>query len=163
MNPADFYNKLTQGARTALPFIRGNVAAGVGATKTYYMLREAGLGARKQDVLRLYKHLKSAYDDKDKYLPPDITAKPDSMFIPLTITTQMRAFGTNVGVTQFNELTGETTQSFITIADDFLQTQQETIELAEEVMQSYDPSMYLDAQLSYIENITYSDNPRFRG
>lgn len=98
---------LTAGARAAYPVIRGLVAAGYGGQEVYDMLRTAGLGARKSDVLAIVRYENNAAlaaSDISHYLKDVV---PDLSRIREAATKIIAPFSYTIAVSLYDPYTGE--------------------------------------------------------
>lgn len=84
--------KITRAVSLNLTKIRENVFRGVGAEATYDELRATTIAGRRQNVLDVYRAVKTAYDDPSVYIPVDLKGKPDERLIPYAKTRQGRAY-----------------------------------------------------------------------
>lgn len=149
---------LTKAARAAMPFIRSAAANGLGATNTYNLLRENGMGARKQAVLDAYRAFTYAETNPDVYLPKDSRLKPDANLVPLTVTQQNRTWRTAVYHTMYDEDLDEYLEKVIIIDTSELKSVEDLVTLGAETLLSYGGNIE-DIQDSGIKWINYTDNP----
>jgi len=150
---------LTKAVAAALPFIRGAVAAKLGGTATYRLLQSLGVGGRKKTVLASYKAMKHAYSDPGVYLPADSSKRPDPRFVPLNTFRQSKKWAYIVPVRIYNTLDSVLITKNITIASRNLRSVDSVIELAEAWAARYPFLESVQFGESYIESLTYSENP----
>lgn len=129
-NPLPLLAGLTKGARAAYPFIRAGVEAGRTGAEIIASLKEAGLGARRADVLAIIRHETEAaltMSDLSQYLREAVVPLHR---VPEAITKIAAPFSYTVKLVYYDEVTGETITRNITAHSEELKSFAEVEDIA---------------------------------
>lgn len=121
---------LTKGTRAAYPFIKAGVAAGQSAAEIIASLKEAGLGARRADVLAIVRAETEAaltMSDLSQYLRSAVVPLHR---VPEAVTKIVAPFSYTVQLRYYDEVTGTTVTRNITAHSEELKSFAEVEDLA---------------------------------
>jgi hypothetical protein len=162
-NWSEWLSGFTQSTRQLLPFARAAVSDGISRTEFYNITRAAGIGARKQDVLRMMRDLQTAYKNPSQYLDQsDLTAKPIPELIPQSLGRQARNYSYVVSAELFDPVSESFYRDHVTIASSTLLDVDSAFSDAMAEWGKYGMSQNVSEGSIKIESVTRSDNPIFR-
>lgn len=153
----------TKGARKLLPFIRSAVADKVGATNFYNFTRDAGIGANKKSVLRMYREVAATYKDPSTYFNMSSRQnKPIPELIPRSLGPTARSYSYELSVVRTNPMTGLSYRDDLTIASNRILSLGEAYDMAGDMFDRYEIPDDIDITTLEVNAVTYSAAPIFR-